>query len=75
MPDHDLSTADQPENGDAETLPKEQTATAPTPPSADIRTMRPVDDPESLGSSQHYHGNEDTSSPATPPAEASEVPD
>jgi hypothetical protein len=33
--------------------PQERTATAPTPPSADIRNMRPVDDPDSLGGNQN----------------------
>ena len=66
MSDHDRSRAGQPEDEDAEALPKEQTATAPTPPSADIRTMRPLDDPESLGNSEHYEGTEGSASRAPP---------
>jgi hypothetical protein len=36
--------------------PHEHTATASTPPEADIRHMRPVDDPNGLGASEHYAG-------------------
>jgi hypothetical protein len=75
MSDHDPPTADHPEAKDAEPLPKEQTATAPTPPSADIRTMRPMDDPESLGSSEYYEGTEDSGSSEPPPVQVSDDPD
>jgi transposase, IS5 family len=42
--------------------PQERTATAPTPPSADIRNMRPVDDPDSLGGNQNNPGGETSES-------------
>jgi hypothetical protein len=39
-------------------MPQEHTATADTPPEADIRHTRPVDDPDSLGASDFYLGSE-----------------
>ena len=75
MSEREPSTADQPENRDNGTeMPKEQTATAP--PSVDIRTMRPAEDPESLGSSEYYQETEKAdSSAATPPVQVTDDPD
>ena len=77
MSEREPSTADQPEDRDNGTeMPRERTATAPTPPAADVRTMRPVEDPESLGSSEYYQDPEKAdSSAAESPIEVTGDPD
>ena len=77
MSERQPSTADQPEDRENEAeMPRERTATAPTPPSADVRTMRPTEDPDSLGSSEYYQDTEKADpSAAESPVQVTDDPD
>lgn len=60
---------------DQATIGEEDVATATTRPEADIRTTRPVDDPESLGGSEYYADSETSKEKSPPPVDVVDDPD